>query len=75
MYHWKGLKPSTSAGKEARRQWGADIAHELRTPISVLAGEIQALQDGVRQVDAANAAGGADNVSVVLTRDDGDLLT
>jgi protein phosphatase len=28
-----------------------------------------------RLIDAANAAGGADNVSVVLTRDDGDLVT
>jgi two-component system, OmpR family, sensor histidine kinase BaeS len=34
--------------RDARRQWGADIAHELRTPISVLSGEIQALQDGIR---------------------------
>ncbi len=34
--------------REARRQWGADIAHELRTPLSILRGEIQALQDGVR---------------------------
>jgi len=32
----------------ARRQWGADIAHELRTPLAILHGEIQALQDGVR---------------------------
>lgn len=36
--------------REARRRWGADIAHELRTPLSVLRGEIQALQDGVRDV-------------------------
>jgi protein phosphatase len=28
-----------------------------------------------RLIDAANAAGGADNVSVVLTRDEGDLVT
>jgi len=42
--------------RDARRQWGADIAHELRTPISVLSGEIQALQDGVRQVDASRLA-------------------
>ncbi len=35
--------------QEARRRWGADIAHELRTPLSILRGEIQALQDGVRQ--------------------------
>jgi len=34
--------------RSARRQWGADIAHELRTPLSILRGEIQALQDGVR---------------------------
>lgn len=34
--------------REARRRWGADIAHELRTPVSILRGEIQALQDGVR---------------------------
>ena len=36
--------------RDARRQWGADIAHELRTPLSILRGEIQALQDGVRPV-------------------------
>lgn len=34
--------------REARRRWGADIAHELRTPLSVLRGEVQALQDGIR---------------------------
>lgn len=37
--------------REARRRWGADIAHELRTPLSILRGEIQALQDGVRKPD------------------------
>lgn len=36
--------------RDARRRWGADIAHELRTPLSVLRGEIQALQDGIRKV-------------------------
>lgn len=34
--------------RAARRQWGADIAHELRTPLAILRGEIQAMQDGVR---------------------------
>ena len=33
----------------ARRQWVADISHELRTPLSVLRGEIEAFQDGVRE--------------------------
>ncbi|MEP6940401.1 MAG: ATP-binding protein, partial [Rudaea sp.] len=40
--------------RDARRRWGADIAHELRTPLSILRGEIAALQDGVR--DASPAA-------------------
>jgi two-component system sensor histidine kinase BaeS len=33
-----------------RRQWIADISHELRTPISVFRGEIEALLDGIRSV-------------------------
>jgi len=33
-----------------RRQWISDIAHELRTPLSILQGEIEALKDGVREV-------------------------
>lgn len=36
--------------EQARRQWVADISHELRTPISILRGEIEALQDGIRAV-------------------------
>jgi two-component system sensor histidine kinase BaeS len=32
----------------ARQQWIADISHELRTPVAVLQGEIEAIQDGVR---------------------------
>ncbi len=35
--------------ERTRRQWVADISHELRTPLAVLRGEIEALQDGVRQ--------------------------
>ncbi len=37
------------AHQKSRQQWSADIAHELRTPLSILRGEIQALQDGIRQ--------------------------
>ncbi len=37
--------------EQMRHQWISDIAHELRTPLSVLQGEIEALQDGVRQIN------------------------
>jgi two-component system sensor histidine kinase BaeS len=35
--------------KILRAQWIADISHELRTPVSVIRGEIEALIDGIRQ--------------------------
>ncbi len=36
-----------------RRHWIADISHELRTPLAVLRGEIEALVDGVRPLQAS----------------------
>jgi two-component system, OmpR family, sensor histidine kinase BaeS len=36
--------------EQNRRQWIADISHELRTPLAILRGEIEAMQDGVRQI-------------------------
>jgi len=35
----------------ARQRWIADISHELRTPIAILRGEIEAIIDGIRQAD------------------------
>ena len=35
----------------ARKRWMADTAHELRTPLAVLKGELEALQDGIRPLD------------------------
>jgi two-component system sensor histidine kinase BaeS len=35
-----------------RQQWISDIAHELRTPLSILRGEIEAMQDGIRETNS-----------------------
>ncbi|WDE11261.1 ATP-binding protein [Thalassomonas haliotis] len=43
------LAHTLKENEQARRQWGADISHELRTPLAVLKGEIEAIQDGIRQ--------------------------
>ena len=45
------LAGALETARRARQRWIADIAHELRTPLSVLRGEIEALQDGVRTLD------------------------
>jgi len=34
-----------------QKQWLSDISHELRTPIAILIGEIDAVQDGIRKPD------------------------
>ncbi len=38
--------------EQLRQQWISDIAHELRTPLSILRGEIEALQDGIREASS-----------------------
>ncbi len=38
-----------SQHESSRRQWVADTSHELRTPVSVLRAQIEAIQDGVRE--------------------------
>ncbi|MEJ2477522.1 MAG: ATP-binding protein [Desulfobacterales bacterium] len=42
--------------EKMRRQWIVDISHELRTPLAILKGEIEALQDGVRNPTEDNLA-------------------
>lgn len=35
----------------AQRQWIANTSHELRTPLSIIQGQVEAFQDGVREVN------------------------
>lgn len=34
-----------------RKKWVADIAHELRTPLTLLSGELEAVTDGIREMN------------------------
>ena len=38
--------------RHARQRWVSDISHELRTPVAVLQGEIEAIQDGIRDMSS-----------------------
>lgn len=40
--------------EESRLNWSSDIAHELRTPVAVLKGEIEAISDGVRPLNMSS---------------------
>jgi two-component system, OmpR family, sensor histidine kinase BaeS len=50
------LAATLAAARTARQHWIADIAHELRTPLSILRGEIESLQDGVRPLNQKSVA-------------------
>ena len=48
------LASTLEANEKSRRRWAADISHELRTPLTFIKGQVEALQDGVRQPTPAN---------------------
>lgn len=50
------LAVSLDKSLNARQQWLAEISHELRTPVAVLQGEIEAMQDGVICIDDSSIA-------------------
>lgn len=66
-----------------QQQWLADIAHELRTPLAVLRGELDALHDGVRELtpraveslreEVDRLAGLVDDIHLLSMADAGEL--
>jgi len=54
--HLNNLSETLSQSEQTRRQWVADISHELRTPLAVLQAELEAMEDGVRALDASSIA-------------------
>ncbi len=45
------LAHSLGEADAARKRWMADTAHELRTPLAIVKGELEALLDGIRPLD------------------------
>jgi two-component system, OmpR family, sensor histidine kinase BaeS len=45
-----------AAVDEGRREFLADAAHELRTPLSIIAGQLEAIEDGLYPADAEHLA-------------------
>lgn len=48
---FNAMAATLEQNRDSQRRWVIDIAHELRTPLAILSGELQALEDGVRQWD------------------------
>jgi len=42
------LSSALSEHESARKRWISDMAHELRTPLAIISGELEAMSDGVR---------------------------
>ena len=49
--HFNHLTTSLERSTQAQKNMLADIAHELRTPVSVIRSKIEALQDGIHPTD------------------------
>ncbi len=47
------LAHTLERSRAARRNWIAEISHELRTPVAILQGEIEAIEDGIRPFDSS----------------------
>lgn len=60
--HVNQLAASLQKSRTARQRWMADIAHELRTPVAVMKGEIEAVVDGIREADGKTIASLAEEV-------------
>jgi two-component system OmpR family sensor kinase/two-component system sensor histidine kinase BaeS len=50
------MAENLAAAEGQRRQMVADVAHELRTPLSVIQANVEAMQDGVLPADAEQLA-------------------
>ena len=45
------LSRALSEHETMRKRWMSDMAHELRTPLAIITGELEAMSDGIRPLD------------------------
>lgn len=53
---FNSMSSALATGETLRQRMAADVAHELRTPVSVLRGHLEAMLDGVYPMDSAHVA-------------------
>ncbi|KGJ86488.1 ATP-binding protein [Colwellia psychrerythraea] len=70
------LALTLAENENARKRWLANISHELRTPVAILRGELEAMLDKVRPITENNIASANDEVKHLQRLiDDLNLLT
>ena len=52
--NFNDLAATLEQNEVSRKRWLADIAHELRTPLAIIKGELEAMEDGVRPINIQN---------------------
>lgn len=56
------LALTLAENESARKRWLANISHELRTPVAILRGELEAMLDNVRPLTSSNISSANDEV-------------
>ncbi len=49
--HFNTLAETLQKNQKSQQQWIADISHELRTPVSILKGELEAIDDNIHPLN------------------------
>jgi two-component system OmpR family sensor kinase/two-component system sensor histidine kinase BaeS len=62
---FNGMADALVQADEQRRQLTADVAHELRTPLSIIKGRLEGIQDGVYQPNNEQIDGLLDEVALL----------
>lgn len=65
IHSFNGMAAQLEHASEQRRRWLADLGHELRNPLTVIQGELEAMIDGVHTPDRAQLAMLLDETAVM----------